>query len=318
MRIIVTGASGFLGSWICRVLSSSHEVVALVRKNSSLKKIFDLQNLHVTNLIESSWGDYIFQECPDILILADWWGVGNEHRNDLKQFDNVERIRKLVCHARDSGVKTIIGVGSQAELGSVQSIITEGNADNSSTLYGKAKIETRIMIENELRGSNVRFVWMRVFSTYGPLDEGSWLIPRIVDTLSADKVMKMTKGEQQWSYLHAFDLALAFAKAVDVSGISGIVNVGNPETIRIRDAALTIGKILGKYELIEFGALDYRTDEVMKLQPLCETLVESGWYPSITFEQGAKQTAEWLQRKSLTPILDKNGNVKNFNLPLRT
>ena len=171
MRIIVTGASGFLGSWICRVLSSSHEVVALVRKNSSLKKIFDLQNLHVTNLIESSWGDYIFQECPDILILADWWGVGNEHRNDLKQFDNVERIRKLVCHARDSGVKTIIGVGSQAELGSVQSIITEGNADNSSTLYGKAKIETRIMIENELRGSNVRFVWMRVFSTYGPLDD---------------------------------------------------------------------------------------------------------------------------------------------------
>ena len=144
------------------------------------------------------------------------------------------------------------------------------------------------------------------------------MIPRIVDTLSADKVMKMTKGEQQWSYLHAFDLALAFAKAVDVSGISGIVNVGNPETIRIRDAALTIGKILGKDELIEFGALDYRTDEVMKLQPLCETLVESGWYPSITFEQGAKQTAEWLQRKSLTPILDKNGNVKNFNLPLRT
>ncbi|NDE07866.1 MAG: NAD-dependent epimerase/dehydratase family protein, partial [Chloroflexi bacterium] len=63
--------------------------------------------------------------------------------------------------------------------------------------------------------AGIRFVWMRIFSIYGPLDTGAWLIPNIVDSLVSDKRIALTKGEQQWSYLHAYDLALGFQKVIE-------------------------------------------------------------------------------------------------------
>ena len=67
-----------------------------------------------------------------------------------------------------------------------------------------------------------RFVWMRIFSTYGPLDTGAWLIPQTVDSLSLGKSMDLTKGEQEWSYLHAYDLARAFGAVVDNPAVAGV------------------------------------------------------------------------------------------------
>jgi nucleoside-diphosphate-sugar epimerase len=82
------------------------------------------------------WKGFISEAKPDTLILADWWGVGNRDRNDKKQFENVVRMSTLATVARDSGVKTIIGVGSQAELGPISNLISEDLPDNPTTEYG--------------------------------------------------------------------------------------------------------------------------------------------------------------------------------------
>jgi nucleoside-diphosphate-sugar epimerase len=249
--------------------------------------------------------------------LNHWWGVGNKYRNDLKQFDNVEGINRLAGVARLAGVNTLIGVGSHAEVGPVSSEINELTADGPTSTYGDAKVKTRIAIEESLKGSDVRFIWMRIFSTYGPLDDGSWLIPNLVDTLARGEVFKMTKGEQEWSYLHAYDLAKAFSSVIKDENISGIVNVGNEETISIREAAIGIAKILEKQNLLDIGKIPYRLDQVMNLRPLCETLTHSGWQPQISFEEGIKQTINWLQNKAQSTIVTKVGESLDFNLPPR-
>ncbi len=317
MKVLITGASGFLGSWLTRVLSIEYQVCALTRETSNLYKISDLQGIQIVQLKSNFWVNFIKEFRPDVLILNDWSGVGNRNKNDLEQSENVSRIHQLVLAAKNSGVKVIIGVGSQAELGPISSSISETAPDRPTTIYGRAKIETRLVLQKELSGTDIRFIWMRIFSTYGPLDDGSWLIPNMVDSLSINKQFKMTKGEQEWSYLHAYDLALAFATVIQDLGINGIVNVGNPQVISIREAGLTIGKLLKKERFLEFGALDYQSDQIMRLQPLCETLTNTGWYPKISFEQGIKQTIEWLQRKQLSEINTIRGEVVTFNLPVR-
>ena len=138
MKIVVTGSSGFLGSWICRVLTESHEVVALVRPTSDLFRLSGINNLTVTPINSEDWAKYISQSKTDALILADWWGVGNQERNDPRQFENVERMILLASAAELSGIKTVIGVGSQAELGPISNVITEDMADNPTTKYGQA------------------------------------------------------------------------------------------------------------------------------------------------------------------------------------
>jgi UDP-glucose 4-epimerase len=317
MRVMITGASGFLGSWLCRVLSRDHEIIGLVRNSSSLFKLSDINSLQIIQSDAKSWPGLIREYQPDVLVLNHWWGVSSDKRNDPRQFENIEKLRPLILEARKAEVSTIIGVGSQAELGPIESEISEHQFGRPTTLYGSAKLRSRLVIEEILHDSEARFVWMRIFSTYGPLDEGAWLIPNLVDSLMSDKRMKTTKGEQEWSYLHAYDLASAFNVAIINSKIVGTVNVGNPETISIFKVCSTIGEMLEKQDLLDIGAVEYRVDQVMKLRPLCETLIQNGWAPEISFHEGIKQTVDWLQRKRLSPLPTMNGKSLDFMLPTR-
>ena len=173
MRVVVTGSSGFLGSWICRLLAQSHDVVALVRPTSDLFRLSGINQLTVMPINSEDWPSYISQSKTDALVLADWWGVGSLERNDPKQFENVERIISLASAAEQSGIKIVIGVGSQAELGPISNVIREDLPDNPTSKYGIAKAEARIKLTDIFQKSDTRFVWMRVFSTYGPLDTGN-------------------------------------------------------------------------------------------------------------------------------------------------
>lgn len=318
MRILITGASGFLGSWICRVLAVRGDVCALTRKSSNLRNLSNIPNLRIHQVETNDWPRFIENYQPEVIILNDWSGVENSFRNDVKQFENVERHSKLVNSAKSYGVKTIIGVGSQAELGPVDSQITELVSDNPTSSYGEAKVQNRIALQKQIENTNIQFIWMRIFSTYGPLDEGSWLIPNIVQSLERNEVINLTKGEQEWSYLHAYDLAVAFAAVLNSPFVRGIVNVGNPNTISIKEVALTIGNVLKKQDLLAFGTLDYRQDQVMKMKPVCETLGGLGWVPQISFDSGIKQTIDWLTGKALAPLKTRNNETLHFNLPTRT
>jgi nucleoside-diphosphate-sugar epimerase len=317
MKVLITGTSGFLGSWICRVLANEYEVFGLVRETSELNRISDLKNVEIVRMESSLWASFIPELRPDVLILNHWSGVNNENRNDPLQIKNVKAIQKMAEAAVVAGVKTIIGVGSQAELGPLASTISEFEIDNPTTAYGQAKVETRLAIEDLIKNTEVRFIWMRIFSTYGPLDEGTWLIPKIVDSLVNNQEMGLTKGEQEWSYLHAYDLASAFRTVIGKPGLKGIINVGNPQTISVYKVASIIGEILNKKELLLFGALDYRSDQVMRLEPLCESLSSAGWHPQISFEEGIRQTIDWLQKKPLEPLKTLTGKTLDFNLPTR-
>ena len=77
MKVLITGASGFLGSWISRVLTERHEVIGVVRETSQLNRISDLKNVTIVPLESSNWADYVAESCPDVLILNHWSGVSN-------------------------------------------------------------------------------------------------------------------------------------------------------------------------------------------------------------------------------------------------
>ena len=317
MKILITGASGFLGSWICRVLAINHDVIALVRLESIPYRLKGIDSIKILNRKATFWPECIIETKPDILILGDWWGVENKYRNNKKQFKNVDRILELVKAAKKVKVNTIIGIGSQAEIGPVSHVINEDSPDNPSTIYGHVKVKTREEISRFLNHSKCRFVWMRIFSSYGPLDTGNWLIPKLVDTLTVGKKMELTNCEQEWNYLHAYDLALAFEAVVNTKSINSIVNVGNTKTINLKSAILEIANQLDSLHLLDFGALDYRDDQVMKLEPNCEKLITSGWEPIIEFESGIKQTVLWLQRNKAEVLITKHGEKIILNLPVR-
>lgn len=314
MRVVISGANGFLGSWVCRILADSHEVTAIVRTNSDLNRLEGINGLKIVSSLPDDWAIQIRRLGPDAYISMDWEGVRNNSRNESFQHDNLKRIKDLLN--RLNQVPIIIGTGSQAELGSVPEPINESQPDSPTTEYGRAKVAVRSLFNSYAQKHGIRWVWARVFSTYGPLDSGDWLIPATMKALSIGRETPLTKGEQQWSYLHAYDLALAYKKLLEVDSISGIVNIGNPVTIQIRDVVTKIAQFTGNSNLLRFGEIPYRTDQVMKLAPKCESLTSNGWWPKVDIDQGLSHLYSWLILQKNSELILTDGEKIKLDLPV--
>lgn len=317
MNIVVTGATGFLGSWVCRLLAQNHKVIGLFQPHSNTYRLSGIENLKLRPMPASEWAQFVQRSEPDALLLFDWAGVGNSERNSSLQIENLDRWAQLVKAANSVETGIVMAVGSQAEVGPHFDEINENADDNPTTAYGVAKVQARLALEKILIGSKSRFVWLRVFSTYGPMDSPQWLIPSVIDSLDIGKVVDLTPAEQEWSYLHAFDVATAVNATLSSSQISGVVNVGNKELVTIRDAVSFIGSRMNSLNLLNFGAVPYRQDQVMRLSPSCTKLESIGWEPQVRFEDGVTQTISWFTRSYVPPLPLIGGQLINLGLPQR-
>ncbi len=316
-RVLVTGASGFLGSWVVQNLLNDSEVIALVRPSSNVFRLSHLEGFNLVRLDVSEWGSFIRVAKPDALLLFDWDGVHNQDRNSQRQSGNLDRWVELARVAKEIGISLLVGVGSQAEVGPSQTVITEAAPDNPTTQYGAAKVVARQAIQEILAGSETRFLWVRIFSTYGPMDSPSWLIPSLIDTLNDGRSPDLTLGEQEWSYLHSLDFARAIRALLNDSNTAGVVNVGNETLTTVRDVCMRITSLMGSSISPRFGAIPYRDDQVMLLNPSCAKLKLLGWEPIVSMDAGLNQTIEWFSRKELSSMKLLDGNEFNFSLPLR-
>ena len=312
MRVVVTGANGFLGSWVSRILSKSQQVFGFVRPNADTKRMGGIDLTQIKEVEEPKFNKAISVISPDVVILCDWWGVDNSLRNDQRQFENVERIRNRLPSLKDVG--TVIGVGSQAELGPRSNAITETEGDAPTTLYGHAKVEARKLLEANL-SVDVRLIWSRIFSTYGPLDSDHWMIPSTIFKLLNGQRVPLTKGEQEWSFLHSYDLGRAFDQMVEVKAISGVVNVGNPDTVVISEVAQFIGEYLKLDSFLDFGVIPYRDDQVMKLDPITKKLCDAGWSPEVNLEDGISHLIDWMSGINQSRLRLKDGKSISLRLP---
>lgn len=292
MKICITGANGFLGSWTSRILSEDFEVFSIVRPNSNLDNLVPEPRVNLVKEKMENWGARINEINPQSLIMFDWQGVGNQQRNDLDQHKNITRIQSFVEELRP--LESIIGVGSQAELGAQTGLLAENQIEKPTTEYGKAKQATRNMLFNHFKGSATQVKWARVFSTYGALDTGNWLIPNLIRSLNQDKPFDLTEGFQEWSYLHAYDAAQGFKKLV-LTGGPGVYNFGNPKTDLIRDVCQEIASIMGKDQvLLKFGSIPMRNDQVYQLKVATRELNKLDWHPKVKLKEGLAHTINWI------------------------
>lgn len=312
MRIAVSGANGFVGSWICRILAVTNEVYALVRQESDISRLGGIHGLNIRKLNESDFNSFVLEKRLDAVILCDWWGVENYYKDDARQFENVNRYRNRISSLRE--IRNVVVLGSQAELGPQKIQITEECSGTPLTAYGRAKSEVREFLQTNLT-AEVRFIWGRVFSSYGPLDSNSWFIPSTIMKILNMQKVQLTKGIQEWSFLHAYDLGCAIETLVQNNSVSGIVNIGNPNTIRIIDVAKFIESNIGRRGLLEFGAIPYSTNQVMKLAPVTKKLNEAGWTPMINIEDGLSHLIDWMSGKHHTNLVTRERRHLSFDLP---
>ena len=160
-------------------------------------------------------------------------------------------------------------------------------------MYGKYKLEAGKKCLELSRKLNLEGKWIRIYNTYGPLDNDSWLIPYIIKCLLKNKIPQLTNCEQFWDYLHVEDAVKAIIKLKNSSG-KGIFNLGSSKPRKLKEYILIICKEINKNIKPNFGKIPYRKDQVMILYPdITKIKKVAKWRPEIEFQYGIKNLLDY-------------------------
>ncbi|QQO17112.1 NAD(P)-dependent oxidoreductase [Bradyrhizobium diazoefficiens] len=298
MRVFVTGASGFLGSYlVADLLARGHEVAVLLRPDSPSWRLADVyDHLHVIpgalEHLDRLRGP-LKAFAPQAVVHMAWRGVAGSDRNSPLQAANVTDTVELAELATEAGAKAFVGAGSQAEYGPYDRAIREDDVPRPTTLYGMAKLAAGSMAMRLCEERGVRAAWLRIFSTYGPKDADYWLIPSMIRNLRSGQHMALTACEQRWGFLHARDAAAAFRLTLMHDAASGIFNVGSPEAPPLRETVSRLRDLVDPGASLGFGELAYRPDQVMILAADVSRMLALGWKPEVPLDQGLRETVDW-------------------------
>jgi UDP-glucose 4-epimerase len=298
-RAFVTGAGGFIGSFVVRQLLHENKQVAILRRpDSNFRRIADIhsQLVDITSTDASlhSISKAFNNFSPEVVFHLGWAGVTNTERNNFEQITkNVSFTAELAKISADTGVKCWIGAGSQAEYGPKPIAIKETFPTEPTTLYGAAKLASLILAQTTSQLAGMRFAWLRIFSTYGPTDNSCWMIPSLIQKLLNGERPTLTNGEQLWDYLNVEDAARAFT-AVANSNASGIFNLGSGSAQSLKSIIECIRDMIDPSLPLGFGEVPYRPDQVMCLRADISKLTKAtDWEPKIQLADGIKQLINW-------------------------
>lgn len=298
MRIFVTGASGFLGSYlVADLVARGHEAAVLLRPSGAAWR---LREVHGRLDVISGTLDHLDELrgaliafAPEAVVHMAWRGVAGSERNSPVQAVNVADTVGLVELAAEAGARVFVGAGSQAEYGPYDRAIREDDAPRPTTLYGMAKLAAGSMAMRLCEERGLRAAWLRIFSTYGPKDADHWLIPSMIRKLRSGQHIALTACEQRWGFLHARDAASAFRVAVTHEAASGIFNVGSADAPLLRETVTRLRDLVDPGASLGFGELAYRADQVMVLAADVSRMLALGWKPEVPLDEGLRETVDW-------------------------
>lgn len=315
MRVVVTGANGFLGAAIVtRLVSDGAHVAVVVRPGADLWRLTDIaarvEIIRAHGVGDDSLRIPFHTFHPDVVVHAAWHGVGNLVRNDRLQIDNnVLPSCRLLRIAAEAGCTTFVGLGSQAEYGPVNMRCDENMPTRPTTLYGAAKLATFHLCERLAAENDMRFAWLRMFSTYGPRDNLGWLIPYLIREFLSRRRPSLTACVQKWDYLFVNDAANAVRVIAEKPQAVGIFNVGSGAAVSLRSIVEFVRGLIDPTLPIGFSEKPYRADQVMHLEADTSRLHALGWQPRVPLHDGLLQTVEWFRRAlgSQLPDLPPSG-----------
>lgn len=311
-RVVITGASGFIGAALARRLVAEGVPTAVLLRPTSRpwrlgNCIRDLTVLEGCLNEPASYEAALTSFAPETVFHLAWHGVGRGQRDDPDQVRvNVPGTVDFFLAAVRAGARSFIAAGSQAEYGPSDRRIDESHPTHPATLYGAAKLATLTLLQRLAAAHVIRLAWLRVFSVYGPRDDENTLISALIRRLVAGERPAVTSGLQFWDYLYVDDAAAAFL-AVARSGVAGVFNVGAGVAPPLHDTIALLRDLIDPALEVGFGDIPLGPEAVTRLEPDVARLRSmTDWAPRVSLEKGLRETINWYRSRQDTEI---EGNV---------
>lgn len=239
MRILVTGATGFIGRNVVDYLCENtvNEIFVLTRNLNNVKD--KLWCSKVTILIGDigvqipNWFDYL--QKPDIVLHLAWSKLPN-YTESFHLTENLPNDIKFLENLIMNGLKSLVVLGTCFEYGLQEGELSENLPTFPSNPYSIAKDTLRRYLEVITKKYNLNFKWLRLFYTFGEDQNSNSIISQLKKAINnGESEFRMSGGEQFRDYLHVTKVSEIICNlALDLNS-QGVFNVCSGKPIKLKD-----------------------------------------------------------------------------------
>ncbi len=285
-RILLTGASGFIGQVVVPLLlSEGKEIMALTTKPTEVVERWGIEAVDLLKSTDKAMRDRIDAFSPSVLLHLGWSGLPDYSADAC--LANVAGSIQVIRMALASGVSRIVGAGSCWEYGDLQGELSERMPTVPNSLFTQSKSCLRQLLGSVEQETSVETRWARIFYAYGSGQREGSLIPSAIRSWRAGSPPDLRDTQSAIDLIHVEDVASGLVALTLRSGPSGVFNLGSGAATRVSDVVeLVRAQIAGEERGTEIQA---RVEDGATWASIDAMHRSFGWTPRISLPKGIRR-----------------------------
>lgn len=320
-RVLVTGASGFIGRHaLAPLIERGFEVYAVRRDGTEPEPAIAGCTWRHADLLDLTAIRPLIQEAqPTHLLHFAWNAVPGQYWTTLDNFAWVQASIELLRRFQEAGGQRVVMAGTCAEYDWAYGYCSEGVTPTApTTTYGTCKLALQRMLDAYAAQTDLSSAWGRIFFLYGPHEHPARLVSSVARALLQGEPARTSRGTQLRDFLHVQDVADAFVALLD-SGVEGPVNIASGRPVTLEEVICKIADLAGRRDLVQLGALSTPPhDPPLLCADIRRLSCDVGWSPQYDLDGGLEQTVRWWRSGLSSDVLiyangrtdERSGNAR--------